>query len=121
MRVVLTGAAGFIGRVTAAALADAGHEVVGVDALLPAAHRPDKPPPPRVEVLDVRHADEWRGLLRGADAVCHLAAMVGAGVSADDLPLYAAHNDLGTAALLAAMHRAGVVHGRLRRGLLPLP
>jgi dTDP-L-rhamnose 4-epimerase len=108
MRVVLTGAAGFIGRVTAAALAYAGHEVVGVDALLPAAHRPGTPPPPRVEVLDVRHADEWTELLRGADAVCHLAAVVGAGVSAEDLPLYAAHNDLGTAALLAAMHHAGV-------------
>jgi dTDP-L-rhamnose 4-epimerase len=108
MRVVLTGAAGFIGRVTAAALADAGHEVVGVDALLADAHRPGAPLPPGVEVRDVRYAHEWAGLLRGADAVCHLAAMVGAGVSAEDLPLYAAHNDLGTASLLAAMHRAGV-------------
>jgi dTDP-L-rhamnose 4-epimerase len=108
MRVVLTGAAGFIGRVTAAALADAGHEVVGVDALLATAHPHGTPVPPRVEVRDVRHAEEWAGLLRGADAVCHLAAVVGAGVSAEDLPLYAAHNDLGTAALLAAMHRAGV-------------
>ena len=34
--------------------------------------------------------------------------MVGAGVKVGDLPDYAGHNDLGTAALLAAMHEAGV-------------
>jgi dTDP-L-rhamnose 4-epimerase len=37
--------------------------------------------------------------------------MVGHGVDPSDAPGYAAHNDLGTAVLLAAMHRAGV--GRL--------
>jgi len=35
--------------------------------------------------------------------VSHQAALVGAGVTVADLPAYAAHNDLGTAALLAAM------------------
>ncbi len=49
-----------------------------------------------------------RALLEGIDAVCHQAAVVGAGVTVADLPAYAAHNDLGTAALLAAMHEAGV-------------
>ena len=34
--------------------------------------------------------------------------MVGNGVDAQDLPGYAGHNDVGTAALLAAMARAGV-------------
>jgi dTDP-L-rhamnose 4-epimerase len=33
---------------------------------------------------------------------------VGAGVTVADMPLYASHNDLGTAVLLAAMHEAGV-------------
>jgi dTDP-L-rhamnose 4-epimerase len=108
MRVLLTGAAGFIGSATATALAGAGHEVIGVDVLLPQAHDSRAAAPPGIEVRDVREADQWAGLLRGVDAVCHLAAMVGAGVSAEDLPLYAAHNDLGTAALLATMHRAGV-------------
>ncbi|MFD0327750.1 NAD-dependent epimerase/dehydratase family protein [Streptacidiphilus monticola] len=49
-----------------------------------------------------------RGMLAGVDAVVHQAAMVGLGVDLDDLPAYAAHNDLGTAVLLAAMARAGV-------------
>jgi dTDP-L-rhamnose 4-epimerase len=40
--------------------------------------------------------------------VVHLAAMVGAGMTASDLPLYAGHNDLGTASVLAAMHERGV-------------
>ncbi|WP_152315008.1 NAD-dependent epimerase/dehydratase family protein, partial [Mycobacterium tuberculosis] len=41
MRVLLTGAAGFIGSRVDAALRAAGHDVVGVDALLPAAHGPN--------------------------------------------------------------------------------
>ena len=109
MRVVLTGAAGFIGTAVASALDGAGHEVVGVDLMLDSAHGATEPPA-GVHRLDVRDAGsaEWAGLLRGADAVCHQAALVGAGVRVGDLPAYASHNDLGTAALLAAMHGAGV-------------
>ena len=58
--------------------------------------------------LDVRDAMAWADLLDGIDVVCHQAAMVGAGVTVADLPSYAGHNDLGTAALLAAMHARGV-------------
>jgi dTDP-L-rhamnose 4-epimerase len=58
--------------------------------------------------LDVRDAAGWAHLLEGVDVVCHQAAVVGAGVTVADLPAYAAHNDLGTAALLAAMHEAAV-------------
>jgi dTDP-L-rhamnose 4-epimerase len=57
---------------------------------------------------DLREPDGWAELLAGVDVVCHQAAMVGAGTSPADLPLYAGHNDLGTAVLLAAMARAGV-------------
>ncbi|GAA5020854.1 NAD-dependent epimerase/dehydratase family protein [Kitasatospora paranensis] len=46
--------------------------------------------------------------LRGVDAVCHQAAMVGLGLDFDDAPDYVGCNDLGTAVLLAAMARAGV-------------
>ena len=105
---LLTGAAGFIGTATAATLREHGHTVVEVDALVPQAHAQPVVPHEGVHVVDVRDADEWVDLLRGTDVVCHLAAMVGAGVTVADLPLYAAHNDLGTAALLAAMARGGV-------------
>ncbi len=107
MRVLLTGSAGFIGSAVATALRAEGADVVPVDVMLPAAHGGTSPPE-GTHLLDVRDADEWRHLLRGADAVVHEAAVVGAGVRVADLPLYAAHNDLGTAALLAAMHEEGV-------------
>ncbi len=108
MRVLLTGAAGFIGGAVARALDDGGDDVVGVDLMLPQAHGDDAREPADVHRLDVRDADAWPDLLAGVDVVCHQAAVVGAGVAVADLPHYASHNDLGTAALLAAMHRAGV-------------
>jgi len=107
VRVLLTGAAGFIGSAIAETLAAAGDEVVPVDVMLPQAHGATEPPP-GIHRLDVRDAADWVDLLRGVDVVCHQAAVVGAGVTVADLPAYAAHNDLGTAALLAAMHEAGV-------------
>lgn len=108
MRILLTGAAGFIGAATSRMLRDAGHDVVAVDAMLEQAHGARRPPDD-VYPLDVRDARDWpREAWRGVDAVCHLAAVVGAGARVGDLPLYAAHNDLGTAALLAAMHDAEV-------------
>lgn len=107
MRVLLTGSAGFIGGAIARGLATDGHEVVGVDVMLPQAHGAVEAPP-GTHRLDVRDAADWVDLLHGTDVVCHQAAMVGAGADAADLPTYAMHNDLGTAALLAAMHTARV-------------
>ncbi|MEV0029613.1 NAD-dependent epimerase/dehydratase family protein [Nocardia sp. NPDC050793] len=106
-RVLLTGAAGFIGSHVHRALAAAGHEVVAVDLMLPAAHGYDAWTPDDVRRLDVRDGDALAGVLSGIDVVCHQAAVVGAGVSAQDAPAYASHNDYGTAVLLAAMDRAG--------------
>jgi dTDP-L-rhamnose 4-epimerase len=107
VRVLLTGSAGFIGTAIGAALEADGDEVVRVDLMLEMAHGGTEPPA-GTHRLDVRDAGEWTSLLRGVDVVCHQAAVVGAGVRVADLPAYAAHNDLGTAALLAAMHEAGV-------------
>lgn len=107
MKVLLTGSAGFIGSAVARALDAAGHEVVGVDLMLDLAHGTAEPPA-GTHRLDVRDADAWRPLLRGVDVVCHQAAVVGAGVTVADLPRYASHNDVGTAALLAAMHAEDV-------------
>ncbi len=109
VKVLLTGSAGFIGSAVGEQLAADGDEVVRVDLMLDSAHGAATPPEDTHQ-LDVRDAGsaEWSSLLAGVDVVCHQAALVGAGVRVGDLPAYAGHNDLGTAALLAAMHDAGI-------------
>ncbi len=107
MRVLLTGAAGFIGSRIWAQLLAAGHEVVAVDAMLGAAHRDGAQPPADCRRLDIRDADAVAGALGGVDVVCHQAAVVGAGVNAADAPSYGSHNDYGTTVLLAQMFAAG--------------
>ncbi len=110
MRVLVTGAAGFIGSHVAEALLAAGHEVRGFDSLSPAVHaaRPDYVSWELVtgDVCDPAAVD---GALDGIDAVCHQAAMVGLGVDLGDLPAYMDVNVTGTAVLLEAMgrHRLG--------------
>ena len=111
MRVLLTGAAGFIGAHVGAALRAAGHAVVGLDCLHPAAHGRDRTPNGSFLVADIRDPAAVAGAMRGVDAVVHHAAMVGMGVDLADLPEYASCNDLGTAVLLAEMARLGI--GRL--------
>jgi dTDP-L-rhamnose 4-epimerase len=108
VKVLLTGAAGFIGSRVQAALLAEGHEVVAVDVMLDAAHGPGGVLPDGCHRVDVRDADALGRLLSGVDAVCHQAAVVGAGVNAADAPSYASHNDHGTAVLLAQMFSAGV-------------
>jgi len=108
VRVLLTGAGGFIGAQIDEQLEERGDEVVRVDALIPEAHGPHRYADEGLHLLDVRDAADWADLLDGIDVVCHQAAMVGAGVTVADLPSYAGHNDLGTAVLLAAMHDRGV-------------
>jgi dTDP-L-rhamnose 4-epimerase len=93
------------------ALRAAGHEVRGLDSLSPAAHGGIPayiPVEADLRVRDVRDPAAVDEALDGVDAVCHLAAMVGLGVSVADLPLYADVNITGTAVLLAAMARKGV-------------
>ncbi|MFD5703842.1 NAD-dependent epimerase/dehydratase family protein [Streptomyces lasiicapitis] len=111
MRVLVTGGAGFIGTHVVDALLARGHEVVSYDAVLASAH--SGPPRAarageRLVVGDVRDPDAVAAALRGVDAVCHQAAMVGLGKDFADAPEYVGCNDLGTAVLLAAMARAGV-------------
>ncbi|MFF0277044.1 NAD-dependent epimerase/dehydratase family protein [Streptomyces sp. NPDC004330] len=109
MRVLVTGGAGFIGSHVVDVLTAGGHEPVVLDTLLQAAH-PRAPDLPDAEFVrgDVRDASVVRRVLRGVDAVCHQAAMVGLGKDFADAPEYVACNDLGTAVLLAAMAEAGV-------------
>ncbi len=111
MHVLLTGGAGFIGQHVLARLMDCGHEVRVLDSLRADVHRGKMwTPPGGVEFVhgDVRDAGIVGRAVKGVDAVLHLAAKVGLGVDADDLPDYASSNDAGAAVVLAAMARCGV-------------
>ncbi|MET8540985.1 SDR family oxidoreductase [Kitasatospora sp. NPDC004799] len=74
MRVLLTGHQGYLGTVMAPVLAEAGHEVVGLDAGLFAdcvlGPAPADPPGHRVDLRDVTAEH-----VAGVDAVIHLAAL----------------------------------------------
>jgi len=109
MRVLVTGAAGFIGSHIAEIMQAAGHDVRGLDSLSPAVHngRPGHVTGDLV-VGDVRDPATVDAALAGVDAVCHQAAMVGLGVDLSDLPVYADVNVTGTAVLLEAMGRHGI-------------
>ncbi|MCC3768958.1 NAD(P)-dependent oxidoreductase, partial [Streptomyces sp. UNOC14_S4] len=113
MRVLVTGGAGFIGSHVVSALLARGHRPVVLDGLLPAAHPQAPPRPDGVEqaawiTADVRDRAAVARALRGVDAVCHQAAMVGLGKDFADAPAYVGCNDLGTAVLLAEAAAAGV-------------
>jgi dTDP-L-rhamnose 4-epimerase len=106
-RILVTGGAGFIGSAIVDQLADAGHEVVVVDLLHPAAH--DGKPDYLNDLAsytwgDLRDIDVARSAVAGVDAVCHQASMVGLGVDFGDVQDYVSHNDQGTAGLLRALH-----------------
>ncbi|MFF2552600.1 NAD-dependent epimerase/dehydratase family protein [Nocardia sp. NPDC058058] len=75
-RVLLTGAAGYIGSHVRRALIAAGHEVIAIDTLLDSVHGFDPTVPEGVSRVDIRNPDALEPLLRGVDVVCHLAAAV---------------------------------------------
>lgn len=79
-RVVVTGAAGYIGNILTERLLEMGHSVIGLDRLdFGDAATRHLLPHKRFELLngDVRDIDVAAQALRDADAVIHLAAVVG--------------------------------------------
>ncbi len=107
-RVLVTGGLGFVGSQVVDELVDRGLEVVALDSLNPRAHaeQPDYANSDADHVrADLRDPDAADRCLRGVDAVCHQASMVGLGLDFADAPDYVQHNSLGTANLLAAMAR----------------
>lgn len=110
MRVLLTGAAGFIGSHVVDLLVERGHDVVAVDSLAPQVHA-RKPeylaPGADFHRVDLTCREELEPLLSGIDAVSHQASVVGLETSMQDAPLYVRNNALGTAELLAGLTACG--------------
>ena len=114
-RVLVTGGAGFVGSHVVDALVALGVEVISLDVFHEGAHagRPAYLNPEAEHVVgDARDSEVVQRCLRGVDAVCHQASMVGLGTDLGDLIDYVSHNDLGTASVLSAMHWSGF-RGRL--------
>lgn len=115
-RVVVTGAAGFIGSHLVEALARRGDEVVGVDNFDPFYARTAKErnlaeigelPNFAFHEADVLDVDRMTALLTPASVVVHLAAKAGVRPSLADPVGYARANVTGTAAMIEAARRAG--------------
>ena len=116
-RVVLTGAAGFLGSHVAEALAARGEDVVGrdnFDAFYPRevkeANLARLRASPRFRLVegDIRDAALVRRTLEGAGTVVHLAVRAGVRPSLADPELYASVNVGGTTTLLEAALAAGI-------------
>ncbi len=105
-RIVVTGAAGFIGSNLCRALLREGYQVVGVDNLT-AGLKENLPPEVEFHAIDIREPGLER-VLKGATAIFHLAAKNTLLDCIKD-PLATVDNNVkGTVMLLEAMRRASI-------------
>ena len=106
MRILVTGATGFVGRTLCAVLAESGYQVrAAVRADSPLADHISE----RVVVGDIGPGTSWDAALRDVDGVVHLAARAHVLNDApDNTRLYFETNQHGTEALARAAARAGV-------------
>jgi UDP-glucuronate 4-epimerase len=114
MRILTTGAAGFVGSHLCERLVADGHEVVGLDGLIPdsypAVYKTSNLAGLRgsdrftFHRLDLR-CDPLDEVVEGIDAVIHLAAMPGLPISWERLDLYTECNLLATGRLIEAVSR----------------
>lgn len=100
MRIIVTGAAGFLGSHVADVLREEGHDAVGLDIQ-------DNPTQPIIKA-DLLQPDSLMKALDGIGAVCHLAAVGDVYLAFQNPSLAAAINVTGTASLLEACLKKGI-------------
>ncbi|WP_063037051.1 NAD-dependent epimerase/dehydratase family protein [Nocardia pseudovaccinii] len=104
MRVLVTGAAGYLGTAVVSALRETGHDAVAMVR----AERPNIVHASEIRVADLLDPAALRRAVDGVDAVCHLAGLTRVRESMTDPLRYFGVNTVGTIALLDAMASAEV-------------
>lgn len=102
MRIIVTGATGFVGQAAIAHLREAGHDV------LAATRRVAPCAAPARVVGDIDSHTDWGAHLDGVDCVIHLAARVHVMHDSNGLEAYREVNTRGTQRLAESAARAGV-------------
>jgi UDP-glucose 4-epimerase len=112
MRVLVTGAFGYVGRAVTRRLVEAGHEVVALSSGSRGCSDEDRAFVHSVVVADLGERLGLDTAVAGVDAVCHLAALTGVRESFKRPNEYRAINTESTAALLDAAAGEGLRTGR---------
>lgn len=107
MRVMVTGGAGYIGSVTAAALLERGHEVLVIDRL-DRDTRHKVPAGAAFLQADIGEPASYRHVLEGVEACLHFAASIEAGASMLRPEAYFVNNTAATLRLLQTLLEAGI-------------